>query len=692
MPPSTIELPPWPLVLAGPVVRRVEPDAVAVWVALRSPAEVRLRVRALAAPEIVAEGALRTVAIGERLHVVTVTAAAASPLSRGQIYRYDCSFDVDGQAGGQAGGQAYDSLFAAGVVAWSEGEARALLSYPGGPPEPSFVVPPAEVLDLRLVHGSCRRPNQGGADAMPALDDIIGRSVGGVGVAARRPHIYISTGDFIYSDSFDWPAAFQRLLSDTARALLGWDEHLPGVEARVSELPLDRRHPCNLEHLGVPEPKPLQLYSLGEFLAMHLLVMSPALWPADFPRSPEIAAILEVRRGLERVRRALANISVLVVFDDHEITDDWNLVLDWCQRVYDKPLGRRMVMNGLLAFALIHGWGNAPAAYAGDDSSPGRRLLELARAWRPTGPGADGAEAALGRLLHVPASGAALHAHGAPPRLWHEAGGLEWHFRLLAPGYEIIFLDLRTWRAFPGATELSTPDLLSDEAIAAQVPPAGAAAPPVTLVVSSLPVVRQPRTRLLDWRERLIGRLRGAFGMLRGRISRRQAEVYFPDRGDFWSQDSGAFAALLARLAPRGRVLCLSGDIHSSCAARLVYAGSERAVFAQLISSGLLNEAAESSGYHRYGYNYPWPWRSQLGPARRALADGATAIIEYVRADAEPEDGRELIGKNNISEVFFARRRGALVACQRSWWQDADDPVTAPRSLFTVPLDAPGER
>jgi len=678
--PSAIELHRWPLVLAGPVVRRVEPDAASIWVALRSPAEVRVRVRALAGPEVVAEGALRTVPIGEHLHVATVTAAASSPLERGRIYRYDCSFDV--------GGQAYDSLFAAGVVAWSEGEARALLTYPGGPPEPSFAVPPAEVEDLRLVHGSCRRPNQGGVDAMPALDDIIGRVAG---VAARRPHLFISTGDFIYSDSFDWPVAFQRLVSDTASALLGWDELLPGVEAPVSKLPLDRRDQCNLEHLGVPEPKSLQLYSLGEFLAMQLLVMSPTLWPVDFPRSPETRAIMEIRRGLERVRRALANISVLIVFDDHEITDDWNLVADWCQRVYDKPLGRRMVLNGLLAFALIHGWGNAPAAYAGDDSSPGRRLLELARAWRPIGPGSGGAEAALCWLLHVPQSGDALRAYGTPPRLWHRDGGLEWHFRLRAPGYEIVFLDLRTWRAFPGATELSTPDLLSDEALDAQVP-AGDAAYPVTLVVSSIPVIREPRTRLLDWKERLTGRLRGALGMLRGRISSRQAEVYYPDLGDVWSQDSRSFAALLARLAPRGRVVCLSGDIHNSFAARLAYAGGARAVFAQLTSSGLLNEEDDSRGYHRYGYNYPWPWRSQLGPVHRTLADGATATIEYVRADAEPEDGREFIGKNNISEVFFARDQGALVVCQRSWWQDEDDPVTVPRSLFTVPLDVPGER
>jgi hypothetical protein len=138
--------------------------------------------------------------------------------------------------------------------------------------------------------------------------------------------------------------------------------------------------------------------------------------------------------------------------------------------------------------------------------------------------------------------------------------------------------------------------------------------------------------------------------------------------------------------------VCLSGDIHNGFAARLAYAGGERAVFAQLTSSGLLNEDADSRGYHRSGYNYPWPWRSQLGPVHRTLADGATATIEYVRADAELEDGREFIGKNNISEVFFARDQGALVVYQRSWWQDEDDPVTAPRSLFTVPLDAPGER
>ena len=34
----------WPLVLAGPIVRRVEPGRVSVWVALKEPRSVRLTV------------------------------------------------------------------------------------------------------------------------------------------------------------------------------------------------------------------------------------------------------------------------------------------------------------------------------------------------------------------------------------------------------------------------------------------------------------------------------------------------------------------------------------------------------------------------------------------------------------------------------------------------------------------------
>ena len=62
------------------------------------------------------------------------------------------------------------------------------------------------------------------------------------------------------------------------------------------------------------------------------------------------------------MRRALANVPTYMVFDDHDVTDDWNLGRAWRDRVFTSPLGRRIVMNALVAYAVFQDWGNDPCA------------------------------------------------------------------------------------------------------------------------------------------------------------------------------------------------------------------------------------------------------------------------------------------------------------------------------------------
>ena len=64
--------------------------------------------------------------------------------------------------------------------------------------------------------------------------------------------------------------------------------------------------------------------------------------------------------SLPRVRRALANVPTYMVFDDHDVTDDWNISRAWRDQVYTSPLGRRIVTGALAAYALFQDWGNDP--------------------------------------------------------------------------------------------------------------------------------------------------------------------------------------------------------------------------------------------------------------------------------------------------------------------------------------------
>ena len=89
---------------------------------------------------------------------------------------------------------------------------------------------------------------------------------------------------------------------------------------------------------------------------------------------------------LPAVRRVLANVPSLMIFDDHEITDDWNIDHAWVNSVYGKPAGRRAVTNGLLAYALCQHWGNKPAAFA----TPGHRSAACSMPWRRRCPAHSG--------------------------------------------------------------------------------------------------------------------------------------------------------------------------------------------------------------------------------------------------------------------------------------------------------------
>ena len=80
------------------------------------------------------------------------------------------------------------------------------------------------------------------------------------------------------------------------------------------------------------------------------------------------------------VAQVLANTPTYMIFDDHEVADDWNLNGRWATRVYGREWGRFIVRNGLLAYTLMQALGQRPGALrhgrAGPQAArrhPGRR-------------------------------------------------------------------------------------------------------------------------------------------------------------------------------------------------------------------------------------------------------------------------------------------------------------------------------
>ncbi len=586
-------------VVAGPIVRRVEPRSVSVWLALLAPARVAIRVED-ADGQLCLEGSAETVSIGEQLHLVLVTAQGTKELSWGESYCYELTI----------GGEPLNIE---------------TLVYKGGPDKLSFTLPGATLTDTHVVHGSCRHPTNRGDDAMTLLDDMIAASFAG---QEARPQLFVCSGDLVYADS---PSpSLLALLGEVGDRLLGYREILPDLNCSASEIPLGERAAVASDVAKIYAGPPRQLWGFGEYLALHLLALSQSAWPNPPPED-----LLRYSRSLPRIQRALANCAFYAVFDDHEITDDWFMTRAWCERVLGAPLGRRMVANGLAAFAVVHAWGNTPAQF--EEGQPGARVLSQLRGGHPP---SSSIEAELG----IPRT---VSSKMQPP-----TGALRWYLRIKTPAVDLRTLDTRTMRAFPHADEHAMPDLLSDDALAEQL----SAFEGIPVIVAPSPFAPPPRTRTERFFVRNLALFQGKSRLIR--------EVYGPDRGDDWQPTSEFFARVLDALGERW--VCLGGDTHLAYAATV---HAEQGVGAIFCSSGMQRETTMRLMRQRIGFRYPWPWPGQ------PTTSTPTMKMRYLVS--EPTNGKryEYFSRNNIGRLSFETNEQDVCAVHTLCWQKREAPV-----------------
>src|SRR5690606_22180287 len=204
-------------------------------------------------------------------------------------------------------------------------------------------------------------------------------------------------GDQVYADDVAGPmlamihALIQRLglygerldgavVSDSAELYA----HPAGYYRREDLLPAFKSNEALRERFFGGVEKPIfttanahnHLVTLAEVLAMYLLVWSPVPWQLlPEPEMPaldaehaqrwqrELEALQGFRQELPRAARLLAHVQTLMIFDDHDITDDWNLSAKWEATAYGHPFSRRIVGNALIAYMLCQGWGNRPDVF-----------------------------------------------------------------------------------------------------------------------------------------------------------------------------------------------------------------------------------------------------------------------------------------------------------------------------------------
>jgi hypothetical protein len=364
-----------PFVLAGPILRRVEPVRVVVWLATSRQARVRLEVRGGGGQgDLLGAGTAESVQVGQRLFVHLV---AATPLADAFLAGELLGYDVEAMPDSGSGGGRLAELGMLGDPG--------SIAYPGLR-LPTFVLAPADDASLGVLHGSCRLLHGEGEDAMLCADELLAACAQDL---ARRPRALFLTGDQIYADDVAGPLVGH--VRQVATALMGpADERsMPGCPP-LSQVPLGGRTELAAERARLTGPNvDNHLLTFGEFAAMYLTAWNERTWPERLPaaeqaldagnsprglrarrRYEQQARNLErARSALPATRRVLANVPTYMIFDDHDVTDDWNLTREWREAVAASPTGRRFVANALAAYWLFQAWGNDPDSF--DDALKG---------------------------------------------------------------------------------------------------------------------------------------------------------------------------------------------------------------------------------------------------------------------------------------------------------------------------------
>lgn len=433
---------PLPDVLAGPLLRRLEPGRLVLWLVASRELSLQLWLQ----PEGQAQ---QTHALDEHcqqlplgrhavLHLIDLPLEQALP--QDQRIAYDL--------------QIIDSASAKGMRDWAPH-----LLYDGV--EHADFVLRARV--DHLLHGSCRKPHHAADDGLLCADRLLAEPHD----ARQRPALLLMSGDQVYVDDVAGPllCAIHQLI-----ARLGlFDEFLQGAVVEDSQalyanpvgyyqradlLPAVKSNQTLRDRFFGGVEKPVftsssadnHLVTFAEMIAMYLLVWSPVPWTLISEEQPPLDEEQQQRYANERQRidafrqslgqaaRVFAHLPTLMIFDDHDVTDDWNLSARWEQTAYGHPFSKRIIGNALLAYLLCQGWGNNPDVF----DEPLQAFADLLQQRQNEHLRAAAQDALIDQLLHFE----------------------QWHY-VLPTTPALLVLDTRT-RRWRSEGHLSKPSGLMD--------------------------------------------------------------------------------------------------------------------------------------------------------------------------------------------------------------------------------------
>ena len=379
-----------PAILSGPIIRRVEPSSVYLWIALSSKVEIEAQIF-----QIEYGGAEEYQYIPLQTHTEANTFKAGD-----NLYFYLLKISPDHLHFPPCTLLGYDLFSKKGR------QVRTLGSYNLLNPEnprsivygnlkyPSFTINHESEPD-NLLYGSCRKPHGHGDDALFAADVLVENNHLDL---TERPNALFLMGDQIYADDVADPLL--PIMTELGKDLVGNCER-DKLNELIPENLIPRLDKVNgrqflIEHLANFSTRKgdNHLISFGEYAAMYMFSWSPEVWDyiyekelllsfqqikerdklhlkmdCEKKRKKELSRmesryeeqmdhVRDFVVSLSAARRLMANTPTYMIFDDHDLTDDWNISNKWTSAVRDSALGKHIIGNGLAAYWLFQGWGN----------------------------------------------------------------------------------------------------------------------------------------------------------------------------------------------------------------------------------------------------------------------------------------------------------------------------------------------
>jgi hypothetical protein len=389
-----------PILLSGPIIRKVDPTQVYIWIATSKDFHIEAELYQIGTnqdskddKQLLVRTNLKSIRLGKQLFVYLVhITPIAEMLPVDQLLGYNLFFT--------RGANRYD-LSSLGLL--SPDNPNSIVY--GDFLYPTFYINSKP--ESSILYGSCRKLHGKGQDALARADEMIAQKP--LDKETRPSSLYM-LGDQIYADDVADPIF--PIIQEMSRQLTGHEqEYLSIVEPSLKRINFKQRltkiqgrqfiieHLCKFTSLNAHN----HLMTFGEYATMYLLSWSPVLWQVAKEEhvmytfeeayqhnlihfiSPKKATSLkehhdeylqhkdryheqsldidQFKQSVTKVRRLLANIPTYMIFDDHDITDDWNISLEWKKQVHEAPLGRHTIANGLAAYWAFQGWGNDPSRF-----------------------------------------------------------------------------------------------------------------------------------------------------------------------------------------------------------------------------------------------------------------------------------------------------------------------------------------